>query len=214
MVCPNHIVCGDTTENDNNLCHACAAYYPWSYMYKQSSIMFGTIPNVITHSAIPGTEYAITFETGGNELYEKLRLSENTGILKIEEMKHHCPICLEDKTDYFVTHPTCCIHNLCVDCFKNTVMDGTIEIKPPAEPETYSQYLDIVETLPEHHADTNWRNHPEPKEEWSEENKRIYREGVQHDLLDVQYEEEFEQIKKEKSNLRACSECRATILNI
>ena len=51
-------------------------------------------------------------------------------------------------------------------------------------------------------------------EEWSEEKKRVYREGVRYDLLDIEYHRRKKEESREKANLRACPICRETILKI
>ena len=216
MPCPNYIVCGDTSETGNTCYNCDGSNYGW--FTKKLSVMRGTIPNVVESNAYPGTEYYIEYEEGGKELYENIKeKGKELSILKIEEINHKCPVCLEEKEDFYVTHPTCMFHKLCKNCFKDTFCDSLIEYNHPESPESYRQYLEILEELDEL-FDTSEKELSEDeinsKEDWTEEKKNIYREGILYERMVTEYDRDYETRIAESSNLRACPVCRETKLKI
>jgi rubrerythrin len=130
MYCPNFKLCDNRNNKYNGVCYECDnAIY--GYFNKKQTLSHRLYPTIYSHpeSFKEYKKWKLNKETY-KELLKKLENNRlNTGILNIVEMIKECPICYENKSDVFIYHPTCNLHLLCKECFKNTFLDGHIEDK-------------------------------------------------------------------------------------
>lgn len=207
MVCPNFDICSGESSSYNSVCYICDNSY-YGYFSKHMSLMYHYIPS--THV----TEHksrTIDIENL-NFLREKLENKRySTGILDIKTLNRECPICLQDSVK-MVKHPTCNTHCICLSCFKQSFLDGNIDVgKLEPEPNGYDIYDDFLFS---NHIIMDFPYPNNPPDEWPEEIKKLYSSCIEWDRKEYQYNLDLDKKIKNNHNIRSCPLCRETKLNI
>jgi len=225
MNCANFLLCGNDENKYNGVCYECDNSI-FGYFGKHTNIYFhGLRPTIDNVGSIDYDQYISLKLTNEEQLdlLEKLKQhKDTTSIIKIEQINEECPICLEEK-ETFVTHPTCDIHKICIDCFRITFWNDLNEWKEAEIPEGYeifSRWEDENDIGPgccdiEHPPGKEYSYYVlEPKPEWPDHIKEIYPNVALYHQKEIEHIQEHDIKLEENENIRACNICRECNLKI
>lgn len=208
--CPNRLLCGGVKNNNHGVCYDCD-HSLYGFTDKARKIFWGIYPSV-DYTAFPQSQHHIK-----EELMIKLRRS-TYHILTIQEKEDYCCNCY-DKKNIFITHPTCNIHEICRECFKNDFLDQGIKI--PVKPPSMEKFNDFVllsmwedrvfdyDRFDGFSIELGWY-FDYPLDNWPEDIKAIYSECRRYDKNIVVYERKL----NNNTNNRSCPVCNEIKLKI